>query len=82
MCPHVVLLSIHLFIKVALNPLSDDNSFQHEDAFREGLVFAIPSHSMGFAFEIKTSLCLPRKTKEEKKIEIICYFRCSLGLNL
>lgn len=49
---------------------------QQKDAFMEGLVFAIPSHSVG-AFEIKRSLCFAQKI-HEKQMEITCYFSCSL----
>lgn len=35
--------------------LGNRGLYQHKDAFREGLVFVIPSHSVG-AFEIERSL--------------------------
>lgn len=38
--------------------------YQHEDAFRDGSVFTVPSHCVG-AFEIKTSLCLGKENMDK-----------------
>lgn len=68
----MVILFIDLFIKVALSPCPDENCsglYQHEDAFRDDLVFTIPSLCVG-AFGMKTSKKIYKKKKTFRKAAI------------
>lgn len=74
-CLLIFLLSLLWVLVQMTTALGSWGLYQHKDAFRDGLVFAVLSHFVG-AFEMTGSLCLAWE-KYEKKVEKIC---CSLGL--